>query len=104
MTYFFFSIALFSLMVWVLFVLPQQRRQRAHLALVGALEVGAEVMTTAGVYGTIAELDDEVVHLEVAPGVVLRIARQAILRRVDDDISAGLVVGDDATESRSSEV
>jgi preprotein translocase subunit YajC len=74
--------------MWVVFVIPQQRRQRAHLELVAALGVGAEVMTTAGVYGTITELDDETVHLEVAPGVVIRIARQAILRRVDEPVLA----------------
>jgi len=95
MIYFFFTIALFSLLMWVVFIIPQQRRQRAHLALVSALEVGAEVMTTAGVYGTIAELDDDTVHLEVAPGIVIRIARQAILRRVGEPIAVPDAVDDD---------
>jgi preprotein translocase subunit YajC len=94
MIYFFFTIALFSLLMWVVFVIPQQRRQRAHLDLVAALEVGTEVMTTAGVYGTITELDDDTVHLEVAPGVVIRIARQAILRRVDEPTPASAAVDD----------
>ena len=74
------TIFLFLLAAWVLLVVPQQRRQRAHQQVLGALAVGQEVITTAGLYGTIAALDGDVVHLEVAPGTTIRIARLAILR------------------------
>jgi preprotein translocase subunit YajC len=67
---------------WLFFILPQQRRMRAHHALVAQLDVGDEVMTTSGVLGTIADLDDEIVHLEVAAGVTLRVVRGAIARRI----------------------
>lgn len=70
------------LAMWVVVVLPQQRRQRAHQRLVSSLEVGQEVMTTAGVYGTIRSLEGDVARLEVAEGVEIRIARRAILRPV----------------------
>lgn len=71
--------------MWLLFILPQQRRVRAHQAVVARLELGDEVMTTAGLYGTIADLDDEVVHLEVAPGTVIRVARGAVGRRLAEE-------------------
>src|SRR3954453_4581330 len=74
------AIALMFLVFWVLIILPQQRRVRAHQALVRAIEVGDEVMTTSGLYGTIASLDEEDVMLEVAPGTVLRFARGAIAK------------------------
>jgi preprotein translocase subunit YajC len=72
------------LLMWVLFILPQQRRIRAHRELVGSLEVGDDVMTTAGMYGTITaiEVDDDVVHLEIAPGTVVRLARGAVAQRL----------------------
>jgi len=35
------------------------------------------------VIGTIQSLDDEIAHLEVAPGVVIRVARGAIARRLE---------------------
>ena len=41
-------LALLFVAMWVFVVLPQQRRQRAHRALVSSLEVGDEVMTTSG--------------------------------------------------------
>src|SRR5437773_9951972 len=75
---------LMFLALWAIVILPQQRRMRAHQSLVSALHVGDEVMTTSGILGTITAIDDEVLHLEVAPGVTLRIVRAAIARRMNE--------------------
>src|SRR5689334_22636770 len=75
---------LMFLVLWAIVILPQQRRMRAHQALVAVLQVGDEVMTTSGIMGTITAIDDEVLHLEVAPGVRLRIVRAAIARRMNE--------------------
>ncbi len=75
---------LMFLALWAIVILPQQRRMRAHQALVARLEVGDEVMTTSGILGTITAMDDEVLHLEVAPTVTLRIVRAAIARRMNE--------------------
>jgi preprotein translocase subunit YajC len=72
-------------LMWVLFILPQQKRIRAHHALVARLEIGDEVMTSSGLYGRIAVLDDEIASLEIAPGVVVRCARAAIARRLSEE-------------------
>lgn len=78
-------LAVTFLLMWVLFIFPQQRRLKAHHALVARLEVGDEVMATSGLFGTVTELDDEVVHLEVAPGTVVRLARGAVARRINEE-------------------
>jgi preprotein translocase subunit YajC len=70
--------------LWLLFIRPQQRRVRAHQALVATLEPGDEVILTAGIYGRIVELGPEDMTLIVAPGVELKVARQAVLRKVED--------------------
>jgi preprotein translocase subunit YajC len=75
--------------LWLLFIRPQQRRVRAHQALVATLEPGDEVVLTAGVYGRIVELGPEDMTLTVAPGVDLRVARQAVLRKVEDATEPG---------------
>jgi preprotein translocase subunit YajC len=80
----FIVLALMFLALWAILILPQQRRMRAHQALVAVLEEGDEVMTTSGILGTITAIDDEVLHLEVAPGVTLRIVRAAIARRMNE--------------------
>jgi preprotein translocase subunit YajC len=75
----------FALM-WVLFILPQQRRVKAHQALVRSVGVGDEIVSAGGVYGRITSMDDESVSVEVAPGIELRLARGAISRRIGPEL------------------
>ncbi len=70
----------------LLIVRPQRRQMAAHRALVASLQVGDEVVTSGGIYGTIRGLDDGTVDLEVSPGIVLRVARGAIGQRVEPDV------------------
>lgn len=76
-------LAVTFLLLWLLFILPQQRRVRAHQALVGSLTEGDEVVLSAGIFGRVIELGSDEMILEVAPGVELRVARQAVLRRIE---------------------
>ncbi len=59
----------------LLIVRPQRRQMAAHRALVASLQVGEEVVTSGGIYGTIRGLDNGTVDLEVSSGIVLRVAR-----------------------------
>jgi preprotein translocase subunit YajC len=52
-------------------------------------------MTTSGILGTINSIDDDILQLEVAPGVQLRVVRGAIARRMGP---AGPSATDDAAE------
>lgn len=70
---------------FVLIVLPQRRRMAAQRALIASIEPGDEVITTGGIYGTVRRLDDVSVDLEVADGVVVKVARAAIGTRVAPD-------------------
>jgi preprotein translocase subunit YajC len=75
-----FIVVVFAAM-WAVVILPQQRQLKRHRALVAALAVGDEVVTTSGIHGTVVELGDESLRLAVADGVELRVERQAIGRR-----------------------
>lgn len=57
----------------------QRRRQRKVAQVQASLQVGDEVMTSAGLLGRITRLEERVVHLEIAPGVVARLDRRAVL-------------------------
>jgi preprotein translocase subunit YajC len=76
--------AAIALAFFLLIVLPQRRRANAHRALLASLQVGDEVITIGGILGTIRDLDDEKIQLEVAEGVVVTIARNAIAQAVVD--------------------
>jgi preprotein translocase subunit YajC len=71
----------FYLLIWR----PQQRRLANVRALQEALRLGDEVITTGGVYGTVTALRDDHIELEIAPGVVVRVARGAIGTRITQD-------------------
>ena len=72
---------------YFLLIRPQQRRARAQRELLRSVEVGDEVVTTAGIFGTVAAIDDEsdVITLEIAPGTRVRMVRAGIGRIVGDD-------------------
>ena len=79
-------------LMWALLILPQQRRMRQHQQVIASLEVGDEVVTAGGVYGTITSVDEETLAVEVAPGVVLRVLRNAVSQRIgppedEDDVT-----------------
>jgi preprotein translocase subunit YajC len=80
---FIFIIILFVL-AWVVLILPKQRELKRHNALIEALEVGDEVMSGSGLYGTIVGIESDTVLLQVAPNVELKLARRAIAAKVLD--------------------
>lgn len=79
-------VALFAVM-WFLLIRPQQRKQRETAAMLQSLEVGQEVMTAGGLYGTIADLDIEEVILEIAEGVKVRVDKRAVATVVEEEVA-----------------
>ncbi len=73
-----------AVLFWFLAIRPQQRRARELQAMQQSLSVGDDVMLTSGVYGTLIDIDEETVRLEIAPGVTIKVARGAVGRRNDE--------------------
>lgn len=71
-------LALFILAAYFLIIRPQQRRRKQVEQLQSTIGPGDEVMTVAGLYGRVVDIDDKTVNLEVAPGVTNKYARNAI--------------------------
>jgi preprotein translocase subunit YajC len=76
---------------YFLLIRPQRNRQKAQQALLSSLEVGDEVMTSGGIFGTITEIDDDegTVTVEIAPGTRVRMLRQGISQRFVEDGDEG---------------
>jgi preprotein translocase subunit YajC len=70
-------VALFALM-WLLLIRPQRRRQAEQAQLQDVLEDGDEILTAGGIHGIVRGVDDEIVHLEIAPGTTVRLDRRAV--------------------------
>lgn len=83
----FLPLLLMGVVFYFLLIRPQSQRRRAQTQMQSDVEVGDEVVTTAGIYGTITEIDDDygIVTVEVAPNTDIRMARAAIAQRLVDD-------------------
>ncbi len=64
--------------VWVIFVLPARRRRRDHAGMQDSVDVGDDVITAGGLHGTVKELGESELQLEIAPGVVVTLDRRAV--------------------------
>ena len=80
----FLPLLLMGVIFYFLLIRPQQRRAKAQQQLQRDAEIGDEVVTTAGVFGTIIDIDedDDIVTLEIAPGTRIRMVRAGIGRLV----------------------
>ena len=64
--------------IWLLIVMPQRRRQKAHEELIGGIAPGDYVITSGGLYGTVTDVGEDDLGLEVAPDVEVRVAKRAV--------------------------
>jgi preprotein translocase subunit YajC len=95
-------VALFALL-WLFVLRPQRRRQMDQLRMQDTLHVGDEVITAGGIRGYIRQLDEEVLKVEIAPDVQVRLDRRAVAAVVpepvedeeDDDANALTQAGSD---------
>lgn len=83
--------ALLAVAFFVFIVLPQRRKMAAFAEMQQRLVEGDDVILTSGIYGTIVALADEQVDVQIAPDVVVRVARVAIgqVRMLPEDEEFG---------------
>ncbi|MFG1608963.1 preprotein translocase subunit YajC [Actinoplanes sp. NPDC049265] len=74
-------VLLFAVMYFMM-IRPQQKRRREAQAMQSTLGPGDEIVTIGGLHATVVSVDDDVVTVEIAPGVNARFARPAIARVV----------------------
>jgi len=78
-------LALLAVVFFFLIVRPQRRQVAERRALISAVDVGDDIITAGGIYGTVLAIDGDALQVEVAEGVVLTLAREAIARRRDNE-------------------
>ncbi len=67
------------ILVFYLFIIrPNQNRQRAAAQMRNELAPGAEVKTIGGLFATVSAVEDDVLTLEIAPGVHARFDKRAV--------------------------
>jgi preprotein translocase subunit YajC len=75
--------------VWLVFVIPSRRRQRAHSSMQDSVVVDDQIITAGGLHGRVKELGESELQLEIAPGVVVTLDRRAVAavaREIDVEV------------------
>ena len=79
-----FLVLIFGVFYFLL-IRPQQRRLKSLQSLQSSLQLGDEIITSAGFFGTIRRFDGEIVTIELSPGVEARLNRRAISGKVNPE-------------------
>jgi preprotein translocase subunit YajC len=74
----FLPLVLVFVIFYFLLIRPQQKKAKDHQQMRGKLKKNDEVMTSGGIYGKVTALTDNIVTLEVAPNVRIRVNRPQI--------------------------
>lgn len=64
---------------WLLIVRPARKKQQAMSRLRASVGVGDTVLLGSGLYGDITAVSDDGFRVEIAPGVVVRVHRDAVV-------------------------
>jgi preprotein translocase subunit YajC len=86
-------------LLWVFIVLPSRRRQRSHAEMQDSVDVGDEIITAGGLHGTVREVEDDRVRLEIAPDIVVTLDRRAVAAvatEVEVEVEDELYEGDES--------
>ena len=69
---------LIFVIMYFMVIRPQQKKTKEHEEMLSKIKKNDEVMTSGGIYGKVVALADDVVTLEVAPNVRIRVHRPQI--------------------------
>lgn len=77
-------IPLLLAIVYFVLIRPGNKDRKQHQQMMDALKRGDEVVTTSGILGTVADISEGVVTLEVARNVKIRVLKSTIHKRTKD--------------------
>ena len=82
---FFLMMGLIFVIFYFLLIRPQQKQAKQHREMIAALKKGDKIVSTGGLYGTITGLKDDVVIMEIAPKVRVKISRASVSRLMREE-------------------
>ena len=87
-------VLLFGVMYFMM-IRPQQKRRREAQQMQSSLGPGDEIVTIGGLHATVVDVADDVVTVEISPGVNARYARPAIAKVVKQTPADDIVADDE---------
>ncbi len=80
----FLPMILIVVLFYFLLLAPMRKQQKKTREMLANLKKGDDVVTSGGIYGTVAALEDQVVWLKITDQVRVKVARSAITGVVSD--------------------
>jgi preprotein translocase subunit YajC len=81
---------LMVLVLYLLMIRPQQKRQKQWQAMLAAIKTGDRVTTAGGIRGIILSIKDDTIVIRVAPdGIKMEVAKNAIASVTTNDGTSG---------------
>mgnify|MGYP003302963549 FL=1 len=77
-------LALIFVVMWFFMIRPQRKQQKELENFRNALKNGDKVVTIGGIYGTVCEVKEEYVLIEVDKDVKIRVSKQALVKDFTD--------------------
>ena len=77
-------IALIFVVMWFFMIRPQKKQQKELQNFRDSLAKGDKVVTIGGIFGTIVEVKEDTVLMEVDNGVKIRVSKQALVKDFTD--------------------
>ena len=81
-------IALIFVVFYFLLIRPQKKKQKEHAAMLQGIKKNDEVVTSGGMYGTIVNIQDDVVTLRVDDNTRVKVQRGSISRLKKAEVTA----------------
>ena len=94
----FIPLILIFVVFYFLLIRPQQKQAKQHQAFLADLKKGQKILTKGGVFGTITGITDNVLTLEIAKDISIKISRDAVASAVDKN-GAPLVAAKNAKKA-----
>jgi len=66
------------LIFYFMIIRPQVKRQKEHQKMLSELKKGDRIVTTAGIHGTITDIEDNIVVVQIADNTRIRLEKTAI--------------------------
>lgn len=84
----FIPLILIFVVFYFLLIRPQQKQAKQHQVFLSELKKGQKVLTKGGIYGVIQSLNDNVLTIEIARDVVIKVSRDAVAGAADSASAA----------------
>ena len=75
-------IVLFAIF-YFLVIRPQQKQQKAHAAMLAALEKGDKIITSGGLICEVIKPEDDFIRVKLNDDVIVRVSREFVARKIE---------------------